>query len=599
MRMVYNLKKAVAVLALMMAVPAANAQLFVGAVNLFGNYNADSLVNNVLLSGGVNVSNVLFDGSNAVISCNAIGKFSTGSAGTNLGIQSGIIMSTGSVMSAVGPNNLGSTTGTLQNCITYTDATMGNLMNNDYNDLAVLEFDFVPWSDTLKFRYVFASEEYPEYVGSEYNDAFGFFVTGLNPNGGTYNNKNIALVPGTSNVPITINNVNGNSYSQYYVDNTNGLTIQYDGFTTVLTATVVLVPYNSYHMKLAIADAGDSSYDSAVFLEANSFSTNFEQEIEVNYVYYPDIPAGTYYCSQGPVQFSPVTNCNYNEMVWYFGDGGMAYGDTVYHVYGYPGFYTVTNVIRNPHRAENDSMYIERVIEIREIKTEITETVCNEYVWVKEIDGVVDSVVINYSGTYIDTLTNSIGCDSIVTLNLTVNTAPSPEHLYGNVTMQIADDMQNGVYIFSIDPVPGATSYEWLLTGDNPWTLQTSEAEPLQCKVIAAGIGEGFLEVRAYSECGVGSLISRLTASPYGVEEMVDNTLSIMPNPTTGRLVISLNGIENATATVFNSNGQKVDEFAVSGSQFVYSMDNLENGLYFFSINADGKQYSKKIVLAR
>ncbi len=124
------------------------------------------------------------------------------------------------------------------------------------------------------FRYVFGSEEYPEWVGSSYNDVFGFFVTGPKPNGlGTYNSYNVALIPGTS-LPVTINNVNANSYSQYYVNNGSGTTIVYDGFTTVLTAMLVVVPCEQYHIKLAVGDAGDSQYDSGIFLEANSFSSS-------------------------------------------------------------------------------------------------------------------------------------------------------------------------------------------------------------------------------------------------------------------------------------------------------------------------------------
>jgi len=575
----------------------ASAQLFVGPASLFGNYNADSLVRNILMSGGVNVSNVMFNGSTGVINCNAIGKFSTGSNGTNMGLASGVIMATGDVTVAMGPNSTGSADQS-SGCSSYSDQALNNIAGVSLNDVAVLEFDFVPWSDTLSFRFVFASEEYPEFVNAGYNDAFGFFVTGLNPNGGTYNNFNVALVPGTANVPITIDNVNANSYPQYYVDNTGGATIEYDGFTTIITAVVHVVPYNSYHMKFAIGDAGDSAYQSAVFLEANSFATNFEQEMEVDYVLYPDIPAGTYYCAQGPIVFSPVTNCNYDQMVWYFGDGTHAYGDTVQHVYGYPGFYNVMNVIRSPHRDE-DTMYIERVIEIRQITAEVTESVCNQYVWYDQ-NGV-DSVVYETSGVYVDTLVNDNGCDSIVTLYLTINTAPAPHHLYGHTTMETASDLFSGNYTFSIDSVPGATSYEWTLTGENNWPLITHEDDPLKVNIIATGIGTGTLTVSAYSECGVGTLEAYMTASPSGVDDITaDNAISIMPNPTNGNVVISLDpSTVSAEVLVYNSNGQKVDAFEMTSNSMSYSMDKFESGLYFFRVNAEGKQYSKKVVLTR
>jgi len=58
----------------------------------------------------------------------------------------------------------------------------------------------------------------------------------------------------------------------FYVDNTNGATIEYDGFTTVLTALAVVTPCQTYHLKIVITDAGDPAYDSGVFLEEGSMS---------------------------------------------------------------------------------------------------------------------------------------------------------------------------------------------------------------------------------------------------------------------------------------------------------------------------------------
>jgi len=240
------------------------------------------LVQNVLVGGGVTVSNVAYSGAIP----NSIGKFSTGGNPTNLGMTSGIIMSTGNVMDAPGPNNSGST-GTDNYYGSDPDLAM-LIPGYTVYDAAVLSFTFKPLSDTIKFKYVFGSEEYPEWVGSNYNDVFGFFLSGPGISGPYSNNaENIAIIPGTS-LPVTINNVNSSSYSQYYVDNTGGATIQYDGFTTVLTAWRIVTPCANYQIKIAIGDAGDSNYDSAVFLDAESFSTN---AVSVNYNY--TIPGDT------------------------------------------------------------------------------------------------------------------------------------------------------------------------------------------------------------------------------------------------------------------------------------------------------------------
>ncbi len=233
------------------------------------------LVNNVLIGTGVTVSNVTFSGNP-----DAIGRFNNGGF-TVMNLDAGVILSTGDVADAPGPN-----TG-----ITSTDNGTGSdpqlaalIPGYTINDAAVIEFDFIPIGDTLRFQYVFASEEYPNFVNSNYNDVFGFFVSGPNPAGGQYVHHNIALIPGT-NLPVAIDNVNNGTANNgpcvncnYYIDNTStgtgGQTLEYNGLTTILTAEVVVTPCESYSFKIAIGDAGDAIYDSAVFLEENSFSAD-------------------------------------------------------------------------------------------------------------------------------------------------------------------------------------------------------------------------------------------------------------------------------------------------------------------------------------
>ena len=221
------------------------------------------LVQSQLVGQGITVSNATFNGSSAIINSDQIGYFTTsGPAMIQLGIEAGVLLTSGKASNAIGPNNspgMGSST------IYADDPDLNIVATITTNDKCVLEFDFVPQADTLKFNYVFGSEEFYEYCYS-FNDAFGFFVSGPNPYGGNYTSLNIALIPGTS-VPVTINNVNSGSYPAYYVDNQglNGQTIVYDGFTTVLTAWCLVIPCIPYHIKLAVGDAGDYSYDSSVF----------------------------------------------------------------------------------------------------------------------------------------------------------------------------------------------------------------------------------------------------------------------------------------------------------------------------------------------
>ena len=238
------------------------------------------LVQNVLLGSGVTVSNITYQGGT-----NTRASFTNGST-TNIGLNNGIILSTGIVTQIANPQSYFMST----NLGLAGDPNLNTISGASHTyDACVLQFDFVPLSDTVKFRYVFGSEEYPQYVCSQYFDVFGFFITGPNPSGGNYSSYNIARIPGT-NLPVGINSINNGSpgssynssgcvslaYHNYYVDNAalNGQTICFGGFTKPLTAWCHVTPCQTYHVKLAVGEVGNGLYDSGVFLEANSFSTN-------------------------------------------------------------------------------------------------------------------------------------------------------------------------------------------------------------------------------------------------------------------------------------------------------------------------------------
>lgn len=243
---------------LLLSVPA-KAQLVVNS-----GQNAQQLVENVLIGQGVQVSNIQFTGDPL-----ARGYFN--GENSNIGLSEGVILSTGLVTDAIGPNGTPFTDqGTDFSRPGYPALTAISGSQIGTKDAAILEFDFVPSADTVRFRYTFASNEYMIYVGADWNDVFAFLISGP----GITGEQNIALIPGTTS-PVTIDNVNANNNAQFYNDNENppGLTVEYNGFTNVFTAQAVVTPCETYHIRLAIADAGDGLYDSAVFLEAGSFSS--------------------------------------------------------------------------------------------------------------------------------------------------------------------------------------------------------------------------------------------------------------------------------------------------------------------------------------
>lgn len=239
-----------------------------------------------LVGNGVVISNV-------TMTCPGIasGTFNVGPLPSNLGIDSGIVLTSGIAQSSgfvTGVNGLPGATASNQfdpgPNFAPGDADLTTVSGQNTNDACKLEFDFLPAGDTVKFDYVFGSDEYTTYNCS-INDVFAFFISGP----GIVGQKNIALVPGT-NIPVgisTINNgvgafpgnqcftlTNGNGpYTAFYVTN-NGTTVAYNGFTVVLQAISAVTPCTTYHLKIAIADASDDILDSGVFLKAGSLSSN-------------------------------------------------------------------------------------------------------------------------------------------------------------------------------------------------------------------------------------------------------------------------------------------------------------------------------------
>lgn len=223
-----KLSSVLAALVLSLAAGSASA-LVVTASN-----DANALAN-ALAGTGVTISNATL----SAASNTGAGTF-TGGAGA-VGFDKGVLLTTGDVNCAPGPNNQSACSGS--------------------GTTTSLKFDFTSDTGNVFFKYVFASEEYNEWVGSQFNDLFQLKLNGAN----------IALLPGIGGV-VSINNVNNNINNAYFLDNTAlGLDVQYDGLTTVLVAQASgLVGLNTF--EFLIKDEGDSSLDSGVFIEAGTFS---------------------------------------------------------------------------------------------------------------------------------------------------------------------------------------------------------------------------------------------------------------------------------------------------------------------------------------
>jgi hypothetical protein len=256
-------------LAAAVSVPATAAPL-----DVTQNANAAALVA-ALVAGNPGIS--VIPGSETFIGDPVAAGTFTGGTGL-LPFESGVILTSGQATLAEGPNN--SDNATLSNT-GGSDPDLDGLNGAPgINDAAILQFQFTAVAPVISFQYVFGSEEYNEFVNSNFNDVFGFFLNGTN----------IALLPG-SGQPVAINNVNCAANSAFYTNNDPvangdggtgcgapaGINLQYDGFAGINPAFALfaqgaaLAGGQINTIKLAIGDSGDTVLDSGVFLKAGSF----------------------------------------------------------------------------------------------------------------------------------------------------------------------------------------------------------------------------------------------------------------------------------------------------------------------------------------
>lgn len=237
-------------------------------------YTPQQLVEDILIDSGC-ISNVQ-------ITATTSGNFPDGDKsfgyfnanGSTFPFEKGIVMSTGKLTHVPGPN----TTLSDDDAPSWNgDQDLETALNiRNTTNATIIEFDFVPNADNIRFRYIFASEEYQEGDPNTciYSDAFAFLIK---PIGGTYNN--IALVPGT-NTPVLVTTVHSGipgscpPINETYFEGWNGpnVPINFNGQTKILIAETPVTVNQAYHIKLVIADEANYRYDSAVFLEGGSFN---------------------------------------------------------------------------------------------------------------------------------------------------------------------------------------------------------------------------------------------------------------------------------------------------------------------------------------
>ncbi|MBP6551063.1 MAG: choice-of-anchor L domain-containing protein, partial [Flavobacterium sp.] len=313
-------------------------------------HTVPELVTDVLVNKTcVPVSNVTWrtGNTNGFGSSNGIGYFTN--TNPSFPVSSGVILSTGNVANAAGPNTSqlddGNASWTGDTELEATLLAAGITMNS--TNATVLEFDFVPFSSNFDFNFLFASEEYGNFQ-CQFSDAFAFLLT----NTATGVTTNLAVVPNTT-TPISVVTIRNSLYNSscssqnpsYFGtfnggSNAAGSATNFNGQTVSMSASsTTLIPNTSYHIKLVIADRQDNQADSAIFLGANSFNVGQD-------VLGPDLTlaSNTAICNNGTHTLVSGLNPAIYSFAWTF-NGSPIGGNTPDLIANQPGTYGLTYTI--------------------------------------------------------------------------------------------------------------------------------------------------------------------------------------------------------------------------------------------------------------
>lgn len=553
--------------------------------NAIGQSPATFIQNN-LLGGGVYIYNAKFSNSLSNISTANIGTFQANGF-NGLSMSNGIIMTTGNIDVAPGPNNMSSATNAIEGY--YSDPEMDIVATDNVNGCSTLDFDFVTLASAVQFNYTFASEEYPEYVCSSYNDVFAFFVTGPDPETGEEVTRNIAIIPGTisdatpNGIAVAINSVNigqasiyGGSgldcyydYSSFYVNNCSDSTgtpseadgIQYDGYTSKLTASAEVVPCAVYHMHISVCNVGDNSYDSGVFLEGNSFTAN-TQAIGLSR---PGVTPIHGSCPNA-IPLSLATT-SYNQGTVQFNFGGSAVYGVDYVITDENGqpFDSLGMVIDNDtHSFIIHGMPDADLSQTKTIDLYLATSLCSAFPQLLTYD------TMHFS---LDKGGDVRVKDSIITCT--------------HACFEVGTELEYGTNV----------SYRWTPTTDldDPYSLTTSAMifESRDYHLIATG-GSG---------CNSDTALVRVVITdsnpdiPVGIDETDAEGIHIYPNPAHNVIHIDVAGVQHVE--VYNREGRKVWEQSYNGLTGTIDIptEGLVAGVYGIRVSTAHGVSGNKIVV--
>jgi hypothetical protein len=446
-----------------------------------------------------------------------------------------------------------------------------NFAVGSVNDVAILEFDFIPVSSYLSFKYVFASQEYFAYENTQYNDVFGFFISGpgivgpyASPAGFPDGSINIATFPSTEanslgvDMPITISSVNSSYNSVYFVSNQNNgnntVNPVIDGFTTVFTAEANVICGQLYHIRLAIADGSDTGLSSFVLLEAGSFSS---PKLEIaNSLNIDSVEIFTN-CGEPVTLSADLINGDDYTYLWNT-------GDTTQSIVASPGYYWVEATDSSGCTTQSDSVrvYTQPIPEIILPDTVyycenstllldptiVSGTAPFEYNW--GIYGTDTSITISQQGNYLLTVVDSNGCSDIHQTYAVEQ--PLPQLSFEPEEILICGG--NPVEVV----VSGTDFYQWtpnlFLSSDTEDTVQITAESSITYTVVGTDtIG-----------CSSSILIPTLTAYNFDLEYGIE--------------AVTCQGFSDGSITIIADNSAiQPLEYSIDGGQNYYSFNIFEN----------------------
>ena len=415
---------------------------------------------------------------------------------------------------------------------------------------------------------------------------------------------NLNVYPANDTVPVTRDICIGQSYNFHGTEYSDDTDIYFD---TLDDHGCLLVE----HLMLTVGE-----YQTPQNYDPNKYICyGYDEEPE----YYWDIAGRTYHenAVDSIVIAGPPGECDYKYMLNLKFHQEFFHQETVTACNEYPWHghnYTATNHhITDPHTSggsnfECDSIYVLDLTINYDDHSDIYVTdQCDEYVWDFGWNG--ESYTFTRPGDYTKTIETHLGCDSVVTLHLSMDYSPTFPRVEGNSWVIGGSEFQYTIENYWID-APGTHSTEWFINspeGFNKWDLvpygdnydrcalyiYTYELDSVElcARTISAGV------------CGSATKSKWIHCSSYGTLENTQNChVEVYPNPNNGEMTLSF---ENMPGTVMvkvcDMTGNIKDSYTVTNGYekqtHRYNSNRLSQGVYFFQFSSQAGTITKKVII--